>query len=199
MDKSEKIEAYYAKEHPFKEGINELRELALKTEADEALKWGSPIYTVDNKNVFGVLRFKDFFGVWFFNGAFMSDPKNVLRNAQEGKTKAMRHWNFTSIGEIDKKGVLGYMKEAIQNQKEGKVLKPTKSKSNKSLKIPEPLSTALKEDSKLKAAFANFTPYKQKEFCEHIEGAKQEATKLRRLNKIIPMIKEGVGLNDKYR
>jgi len=196
MDKSEKLEAYYAKEHPFKEGINFLRDIALKTEAAEDFKWRIPVYTLDNKNVFGICKFKSHFGVWFFNGVFLKDPKNVLENAQEGKTKGMRHWKFQSLDEVDEKLVLGYMKEALDNQKKGLEVKAEKTKK---IEIPELLQSELAKDAALKTAFEKFTPYKQKEFCEYIAEVKQEKTKLRRLEKIIPMIKEGVGLNDAYR
>ncbi|MBO0341691.1 YdeI/OmpD-associated family protein [Flagellimonas profundi] len=195
MDKSEKIELYYEKEHPFKEGIALLREIALKTEANEDFKWSFPVYTLNNKNVFGICKFKTHFGVWFFNGVFLKDPKNVLENAQEGKTKGMRHWKFQTLEEVDEKNVLGYMKEALDNQKKGREIKAEKTKK---VTIPKLLQSELAKDSDLHIAFEKFTPYKQKEFCEYITEAKQEKTKLRRLEKILPMIKEGVGLNDKY-
>ncbi|MEW2921453.1 DUF1801 domain-containing protein [Muricauda sp. ANG21] len=196
MEKSEKIAAYYQKEHIFKEGIAKLREIALKTEAKEDFKWSIPVYTLNSKNVFGICKFKQHFGVWFFNGVFLKDPKQVLENAQEGKTKGMRHWKFQSLEEIDEKGVLSYMNEALENQKKGLEVKAEKTKK---VAIPEQLQAELAKNTTLKTAFANFTPYKQKEFCEYIAEAKQEATKLRRLEKILPLIEKGVGLNDRYR
>ena len=196
MSAAEKIEAYYAKEQPFKKGIAILRELVHKTELAETYKWNFPVYTIDGKNVLGICAFKGFFGVWFFNGVFLSDPKNVLRNAQEGKTKAMRHWNFESESEIDSTGILAYMQEAIENQKKGLNIKPEQKKKTK---IPELLGEALSKNAELKRKFEAFTPYKQREFCEHISEAKQEKTKLSRLEKILPMISDGVALHDKYR
>ncbi|HKL90473.1 MAG TPA: YdeI/OmpD-associated family protein [Allomuricauda sp.] len=196
MDKSEKLEAYYVKEHPFKDGIGLLRGIALKTEAKEDFKWSIPVYTLNNKNVFGICKFKNHFGIWFFNGVFLKDPKKVLENAQEGKTKGMRHWKFQSLDQVDEKTVLGYMKEALDNQKKGLEVKAEKTKK---VEIPELLKLELAKDAALKTAFEKFTPYKQKEFCEYIAEAKQEKTKLRRLEKILPMIKEGIGLHDGYR
>ena len=111
MDKSEKVEAYYDKEHQFKKGIQILRELAIQANAEEFFKWQAPVYGINGKNVFWISRFKHHFGVGFFNGVFLKDPKKMLKNVQEGKTIAMRHWHFTSIDEIDKQGVLAYMKE----------------------------------------------------------------------------------------
>jgi len=196
MVKSKKLEAYYAKEHPFKDGVGLLRDIALKTEATEDFKWSIPVYTWNNKNVFGVCKFKSHFGIWFFNGVFLKDPKNVLENAQEGKTKGMRHWKFQSLDEVDEKAVLGYMKEALDNQKKGL---ETKAEKTKKVEIPELLKLKLAKDAALKTAFEKFTPYKQNEFCEYIAEAKQEKTKLRRLDKILPIIKEGIGLHDRYR
>lgn len=196
MDKSEKLETYYEKGHPFKDGIALLRELALKTPAREDFKWSIPVYTLNGKNVFGICKFKSHFGVWFFNGVFLKDPKKVLENAQEGKTKGMRHWKFGSLEEVDEKTVLAYMLEALENQKKGLEIKAEKSAE---ATIPELLQKELDGNKGLKAAFEKFTSYKQKEFCEYIAEAKQEATKLRRLGKILPMIEKGIGLHDVYR
>ena len=82
MEKSEKLESYYEKEHPFREGIGFLREIALKTEAQEDFKWSIPVYTLNGKNVFGICKFKGHFGIWFFNGVFLTDSKKVLENVQ---------------------------------------------------------------------------------------------------------------------
>ena len=54
MDTSEKTEAYYAEEHPFKTGIALLRDLALKTDVVETYKWNFPTYTINKKNVLAI-------------------------------------------------------------------------------------------------------------------------------------------------
>ncbi len=196
MDKSEKIEAFYSKEHHFKDAIVLLRSLAKQTELEETLKWVAPVYTIDNKNVLGIMAFKEHFGLWFFNGVFLKDPKGVLENAQEGKTKAMRHWKFSSIEEIDEKAVIQYMEEAIVNQKKGKVLQKEKSSS---LKMPDLLKEGLESNPEANKQFQLLTPYKQKEYYEYISTAKQEKTKLTRLEKSMALILQGIGLNDAYR
>lgn len=197
MEREKSLEGYYEKEHPFKEGVLLLRSLALQTESEETFKWSIPVYTVNGKNVFGICRFKSHFGVWFFNGSFLIDAKNVLRNAQEGKTKGMRHWNFDTLDEVDQSTVIAYMNEAIANEKKGLKIKP--EKKNSTTEIPVELESCLAENADLKKAFDSFTAYKQREFCEYISEAKQEKTKLRRLDKILPMILRGTGLNDAYR
>jgi uncharacterized protein YdeI (YjbR/CyaY-like superfamily) len=64
--------------------------------------------------------------------------------------------------------------------------------------IPDYLADELAKDPDFQP-FHNLTPFRQKEYCEHIETAKREATKLSRLEKMRPMVMEGKGLNDKYR
>lgn len=198
MELSGKIEAYYEKEHHFKDGINILRDLALKSKAEETFKWQAPVYGIEGKNVFWIARFKNHFGIGFFNGVFLKDHLDVLINVQKGKTVAMRHWHFTSVDQIDKNGVLAYIREALENQRKGLVLAPAKKKKDK-ISVPLLLQKALKQNANANSVFKKLSPYKQAEYSEYIAEAKQEKTKLSRLEKILPMIVEGKGLNDKYR
>ena len=108
----------------------------------------------------------------------------------------MRQWRFTAKEELDEKLILAYIREAAQNEDAGKVWKAQKSAY---LCFPEFLSSALEENEKLKAAFEKLTPYKQKEYMEHIETAKREETKKTRLEKMKSLIMQGVGLNDQYK
>ncbi len=198
MDRSEKVAFYFNEEHHYKEAIGLLRELALNTGVEETYKWQFPTYTVAGKNVFAICKFNNHFGIWFFNGAFLKDPKAVLENAQEGKTMAMRHWKFHAKEDIDQKMVLGYLKEAIENQKQGKVLVSTK-KTPRKVEIPTLLAEALESDKALKDAFKGMSTYKQNDYCEYIQTAKQEKTKMKRLEKSKLLIAQGKGLHDQYR
>ena len=195
MEKNKTVEEYLSKRENWKEELITLREILLSTEMDETVKWGMPVYTINNKNVVGIGAFKNYFGLWFYQGSFLNDDSKVLINAQEGVTKGMRQWRFCSADEIDKKLILNYINEAIQNQKDGKEIKAEK----KNLEIPQILNIAFDSDLELKAAFEGFTAGKQKEFANYISEAKQDSTKQKRLDKIKPMIISGVGLNDKYR
>lgn len=177
------------------EELEILKSILNKTELVETIKWGAPIYTFNNKNVIGIGGFKSYFGVWFMNGVFLKDEAKVLVNAQEGVTKALRQWRFNSKAEIDEKLLLAYIKEAIENEKKGLAHKPEKK-----VMLPSDFFTnELQKDKKLVAAFEQFSTYKQKEFIEYIDTAKQEKTKIDRFEKIKPMILQNKGLNDKYR
>lgn len=178
------------------------KELALvasilsKAPLDKSIKWGAEVFTYGGKNVVSYGGFKNYFTIWFYNGVFLKDKYRVLVNAQEGKTKSLRQWRFTSIKEVNEKKILEYVSEAIEVEKKGLKIKPEKFKP---ADTPLLLTEAFKKDKSLKAAFDKLTPGKQKEYIVHLNEAKQEATKQSRLQKIIPMIKQGKGLNDKYK
>jgi len=197
MKKVNSVEEYIESHEQWSEALTILRTIINSTEMEETLKWSSPVYTINGKNVLGLGAFKHHFGLWFFNGIFLKDEKKLLVNAQEGKTKALRQMRFTSMHDIDNNNVLAYVKEAIENQKLGKEIKVDRSK--KETIIPEELKQDLIKDNSYSSGFNNLTPYKQREYCEYIETAKREATKTSRLEKIKPMILQGIGLHDKYK
>lgn len=172
-----------------------LKSIIDKTELVETVKWGGPIYVYNNKNVIGIGGFKEYFTIWFFNGVFLKDEKKKLINAQEDKTKSLRQWRFTSKEEVNETEVLAYILEAIENEKQGKIIKPSKKETI----VSELLEKEMSQNKVLAEAFQKFSPYKQYEFLEYIETAKQQKTKLSRIEKVIPMILGNIGLNDKYR
>jgi uncharacterized protein YdeI (YjbR/CyaY-like superfamily) len=167
-----------------------------KLPLEKTIKWGAEVFTYNGKNVVSYGGFKNFFTIWFYNGVFMEDKYKVLVNAQEGKTKSLRQWRFTSITEIDEKKIIEYIIEAIKIEKKGLKISPDKFVE---IPVSELLEKEFKNDKDLKIAFEKLTPGKQKEYIIYINEAKQEATKLKRLEKIKPMILQGIGLNDKYK
>ncbi len=179
-----------------KEILIVLRELIKKTELLETIKWGAPVYTINGKNVIGMASFKSYVGLWFFQGTLLKDKAKVLINAQEDKTKALRQWRFNALGEIDDRLILEYLNEAIENQKQNKEIKANRKKE---IIIPDELKEAFKNDSILKTQFNNFTPGRQREFADYVSEAKRAETRQSRLQKVIPLIINGIGLNDKYR
>lgn len=190
------VDDFIANQTKWQDLLNFLRTIILKTELQETVKWGAPVYTINEKNVIGLGAFKSYAGLWLYQGALLKDEKKVLVNAQEGKTVAMRQWRFESMKAIDERMITLYLLEAIENQKQGKEIKPER---NKPLIIPDKLLEVFKKDKLLMENFDRLSLSKKREYAEYIETAKQEATKMRRLEKIIPMILDGIGLNDKYR
>ncbi len=199
MKRHTSVEDFISSFPQWETALRKLHDIILaQDELEETIKWGAPTYTFNGKNIVGLGAFKSYVGIWFFQGVFLKDESNVLMNAQEGKTKAMRQWRFNSTEDISPKLVSNYIKEAIQNQREGKELKPER-KGSKPVEIPQELQDTLTANNALEKAFSNLSLSKRREYAEYISTAKRDATKQSRLEKITPMILEGKGLNDKYR
>ncbi|NLR92375.1 YdeI/OmpD-associated family protein [Flammeovirga agarivorans] len=199
MKKFETVDDYILHTDKWKEELNILRELLLNTVLEEGVKWGAPIYMINKKNVVGIASFKNYVGLWFHQGALLANKENVLINAQEDKTKALRQWRFESKEELitQLNLIKEYVDEAISNQQNGLEVKI--DRTPKPLILPNELVDAFVNDKELETAFKSLTLSKKREYGEYISTAKREATKLSRIEKIIPMIKNGIGLNDKYK
>jgi len=190
-----RVTEYIEKKSAWSEELKKIRSILSQLPLEETIKWGAPYYVSQGKNILGMAAFKSYFGIWFTQGALLKDEKKVLMNAQEGKTTAMRQWRFNSMDEIDIDLIKAYAIEAIENQKQGKEIKPQK----KPLLIPELLQEAMNNNQELKEKYEAFTLGKKRDYADYISEAKREATKQSRLDKIIPMILNGVGLYDKYK
>ncbi|NNC94048.1 MAG: hypothetical protein HKN92_00690 [Chitinophagales bacterium] len=197
MEQIRSIEEYIEKS-PRADELKLLRKVAIDSGLEETIKWSSPVYTYQGKNIIGIGAFKAYSGIWFYQGVYLKDEQAKLINAQEGKTKALRQWRFFSIKEIKESLDLikAYILEAIDNQEAGIELKVNRQKP---LIIPKELINFLQKNPDLKESFESFSKSKQREFAVYIAEAKRPETKEKRLEKIKPLISKGIGLHDKYR
>ena len=156
----------------------------------EECKWGKPTYTVDGKNVVIMQGFKEYFGLGFFQGALLKDPKKVL--VQLGQTQAGRVMKFTSAKEITTKAatIKAYVREAIAIEKAGLRMK---KKATSDFPVPEELSERFRKDPRFKRAFEALTPGRQRSYLYHFGAARQSATRRARIEKAMPAIFEGRG------
>jgi uncharacterized protein YdeI (YjbR/CyaY-like superfamily) len=179
------------------EVLSKIRALILDTspKLKETIKWGVPYYE-GKKNVLGMTSFKDHVAIWFQEGVHLSDPKKLLVQAQD-ITKAQRQIRISENDNPDYETIALYIQEAAENDAKGTHTKP--AKKPKTVELPAELDSALTDNERAKEEFENLSPYKKREYAEYIETAKREDTKQRRLEKIIPMIEKGKGLNDKYK
>lgn len=198
MEKNRSVAEYIQKHPHWQAELTALREIVQSVPLQETIKWGAPVYTLDGKNLVGLGAFTSYVGLWFFQGALLTDPERRLINAQEGKTRALRQWRFASLEEIREAAdtIRAYLREAIDLQRQGKSIKPQRDKP---LDIPPELQAQLSGNRELKAKFEALSKSKRREYAEYIAEAKREETRQNRLDKIIPMILGGLGLNDKYR
>ena len=156
----------------------------------EECKWGKPTYTLNGKNIVIMQGFKEYFGLGFFQGALLKDPRKVL--VQLGQVHAGRIMKFTSAKEITAKAatIKAYVREAIAVEKAGLRMKP---KTTSDLRVPEELSERFRRDPRFKRAFEALTPGRQRSYLYHFASAKQSVTRASRIEKAMPAIFEGKG------
>ena len=196
MNKLKSVDDYLASVKAWRDELTMLRDLLRESGLEETIKWGAPCYVYNGQNVVGLSGFKSYFGLWFHQGALLADKDKVLINAQEGKTKGMRQWRMGSKSEIKPAQIKRYVKEAMALAKSDIKIAPARGKP---VVVPAALKKALAANKKAAAAFAELTPGRKREYTDYVDEAKLEETKLRRVEKILPMIAAGKGLNDKYR
>ena len=99
--------------------IAEMRRVLTGLAMKEERKWGKPTYTVDGKNIVIMQGFKECFGLGFFQGALLTDPKKVL--VQLGQVHAGRVMKFTSAKDITARAatIKAYVREASQSRRPG--------------------------------------------------------------------------------
>jgi uncharacterized protein YdeI (YjbR/CyaY-like superfamily) len=179
-----------AYEERWKAEIAAMRRVLAGLGMKEECKWGKPTYTVDGKNIVILQGFKEYFGLGFFQGALLKDPKKIL--VQLGQVQAGRVMKFTSAREITAKAatIQAYVREAIAVEKAGLRVKQKKTSD---YPVPEELTERFKKDSRFKRAFEALTPGRQRGYLYHFAAAKQSATRTARIEKAMPAIFEGKG------
>lgn len=196
MKKLKIVDAYVLKHMKWSAPLELLRETMNLVGLEENYKWNTPVYVHKKKNVVGVGAFKNHFGIWFFNGSLLMDLNKNLQSSQESKKIAMRQWRFYSMDELimNMAEVEAYLLESFENADLNKVIQPCMTRP-----VIVPLELANELAKGLHRAFQELSLTKKREFVAYIDSAKREVTKQDRIKRIIPMIREGRGLYDKYK
>jgi uncharacterized protein YdeI (YjbR/CyaY-like superfamily) len=170
--------------------IVEMRRVLAGFAMKEECKWGKPTYTVDGKNIVIMQGFKEYFGLGFFQGALLKDPKKVL--LQLGQVQAGRVMKFTSVKDIKANvaTIKAYVREAMAVEKAG--LRMERKKTSE-FPVPEELTERFRKDARFKRAFEALTPGRQRSYLYYFAAAKQSATRVARIEKAMPAIFEGRG------
>lgn len=189
-----KVDFYFEKNKKWQKETDQLRAIALVCGLSEDLKWGVPCYSLDKKNIILIHVFKEYCAFLFFKGALLNDAEGILIQQTEN-VQAARQIRFTDIEKILKlKGTLkAYIYEAIEIEKAG--LK-VKMKKTAEYSIPEEFQKKLDKITALKTAFKALTPGRQRGYMLHFSAPKQSKTRESRVEKSIPQILKGKGLND---
>jgi uncharacterized protein YdeI (YjbR/CyaY-like superfamily) len=189
-----KVDFYFIKEKKWQEEIEKLRTIALECQLSEELKWGVPCYTFEKNNIVLIHVFKNYCAFLFFKGALLKDFKGLLIQ-QTANVQAARQIRFTNIKEIVKleATLKAYIYEAIEVEKAG--LKVELKKTTE-FNTPEEFQNKLDKNAALKKAFTSLTPGRQRGYLLYFSAAKQAKTRESRIEKYIPQILTGKGLDD---
>jgi uncharacterized protein YdeI (YjbR/CyaY-like superfamily) len=193
MNPNPQVDGFLRKAKKWQEELKELRRIILDCQLNEEMKWRHPCYTLQGKNVVLIHGFKEYCAVLFMKGALLKDAKGLL--VAPGKMQSGRQIRFTNVREITQMEptLKAYIREAIEAEKSG--LK-VRHKTTAEFKVPEEFKEKLKEAPALKAAFDALTPGRQRGYLFYFSGAKQSKTRESRVEKCMPQILKGKGLDD---
>jgi uncharacterized protein YdeI (YjbR/CyaY-like superfamily) len=189
-----KVDFYFDKAGKWNRELEQLRDIVLDCGLSEELKWGCPCYTFRKSNVVLIHVFREYCALLFFKGALLHDIRNVLIQQTENVQSA-RQIRFSDVQEIIrmKPDLKTYIYEAIAVEEAG--LK-VELKKTKEYEVPEEFQKKLNEIPALKTAFETLTPGRQRGYLLYFSQPKQSKTRESRIEKSIPQILNGKGLND---
>jgi uncharacterized protein YdeI (YjbR/CyaY-like superfamily) len=189
-----KVDAFIKRQGKWRAEFGKLREILLRTELTEELKWGKPCYVLDGKNVVLIHGFKEYCAILFHKGALLRDAKGVLVQ-QTKNVQAARQIRFTSVRDVMKheRTVMAYVREAIANERAGMKVQ---FKKTEDMDMPEEFASKLAVHPELKVAFAALTPGRQRAYLFHFSQPKLSKTRSARVEKHTQRILSGLGLDD---
>lgn len=188
------VDWFFNKATKWQEEYERLRTIALDCGLTEELKWGCPCYTLNGQNIVLIHGFKEYCACLFFKGALLNDSHGILVQ-QTKEVQSARQVRFTDVMQIaDMEPVLkAYIFEAIEVEKAG--LK-VELKTTADFDIPAEFQSKLDRIPALKTAFEALTPGRQRGYLFYFNQAKQSKTRDARVEKYIPQILNGKGMED---
>jgi uncharacterized protein YdeI (YjbR/CyaY-like superfamily) len=189
-----KADWFFNKDSKWQEEYGKLRNIVLDCALKEELKWGVPCYTFQGNNLVLIHGFKEYCALLFHKGALLKDTDGILIQQTEN-VQAARQIRFTSLEGIFEmeSTIKAYIYEAIEVEKAGLEVD---FKKTREFTIPEEFQKVLHGDPALRSAFEALPPGRQRGYLLHFSKPKQSKTRSSRIEKCIPKILEGRGLND---
>lgn len=191
MTRDPRIDAYIAKSADFARPILEhVRELVHKTVpgAGEAIKWGMPHFTHNDKSIAGMAAFKAHCAVMVHGDGRQSEGMGSygkITSLDELPDDAVMSAKFIEACErIDTKGTAAKRSPRLAPKPE--------------LVVPQDFAAALRDNPKAQATFEGFSSSQRREYVDWVSDAKQDATRAKRLATSIEWLAEGKRRNWKY-
>ena len=189
-----KVDFYFSKAQNWRKEIKKLRTIILDCNLAEELKWGCPCYTFEKSNIVLIHVFKEYCALLFFKGALLKDTRGILIQQTENVQSA-RQVRFTNLQQIVKLEPMlkAYIYEAVEVEEAG--LK-VELKKTTAYTMPGEFQKQLDKKPALKKAFDALTPGRQRGYMLYFSAPKQSKTRELRVEKCMPQILDGKGLND---
>lgn len=190
-----RVDAYIKKAQPFAQPILvHLRKAVHQGCPDvvEGVKWGVPHFDYKGP-LCGMAAFKEHIRFGFWKGALLKDKFPDYAGKMAG---AFAH--VASMADLPGKPTLLRMVASAAKLNDTGVKVVRKAKAKPELKTPADLMAALKKNKKALDTFTNFAPGRRREYVEWILGAKQDATRAKRIADAVAWMAEGKIRNWKY-
>lgn len=193
-DMDSKAAFFFEKASKWQKAYRQLRKIATGSGLAEELKWGCPCYTFEGKNIVLIHGFKEYCAFLFFKGALLKDPEGVLIRQSEN-VQLPRQVRFADAAQVRQMKLVlkALIKEAIEVEKAG-IKVPLKGTSE--YKVPEEFSRELRSNAALRKAFKALSPGRQRGYLLYFSQPRQSKTRIARIEKYLPHILHGRGLND---
>lgn len=190
-----KIQHFLEQAFRWKEEMKLLHEIVIQnSELQQDFKWMHPCYTFQGKNVVLLHGFKDYVALLFHKGALLKDSgKRLVQQTQN--VQAARQLRFTNVEQIleQRKLIASYISEAIELEKSGQKIA---FKAVSDYEVPDEFKEVLQANKDVKKAFESLSPGRQKAYLFHFSQAKQSATRKARIERYLPKILNGEGINN---
>lgn len=182
------------KVHLWTDALKALREILCDSALEETMKWGSPCYTYEGTNVLLLVSLRRYCGISFLRGAALRDERGLLEKPGPNSRYA-RYLPFTTLeGVVENEATIrAYVEEAIGLVRDGIRVEVEAGPEP----MPDELADRLDADAELREAYERLTPGRQRSHILHVSGAKQAATRERRVEKCAPKILAGKGFNER--
>ncbi|HEY0623040.1 YdeI/OmpD-associated family protein [Sphingomonas sp.] len=157
----------------------------------EGIKWGMPAFSYRGRPLASMAAFKAHasFGFWY---------RDQLATGKEGEAMG-QFGRIESRADLpDDAAMEAQVRAAMALTDSGALPRRAVRPPKPEAEVPEALAEALARDPAAAAAFDAFPPSARRDYCEWIAGARQEATRDRRLTDAITWIREGKKRHWKY-
>lgn len=195
MSRDQRIDAYIARQAEFARPILERLRAAVHAacpQCEETLKWSAPAFVYKGEQLAMMAAFKA-------HAAFSFKRGSLVTGEEGGRTDAMGQFGrIESLADLPDDAALdALIRKAMALADAG--VKPARASHAKApIGMPDDLRAALDANPGAAASFDGFPPGAQRDYLEWITGAKQAATREKRMVQSVEWLAEGKKRNWKY-